>query len=519
MRRLLKYAIIVGLAVAIGGYIVLGPLSYENSVPHPAEREAGAGVEPASPVTSASIDEELDYMVATRLGSLEGWRAFLEAHANGAHAQSARMEVQRTLGGETASTETPAAAPALLPTDKENDYGLSRGLASLGSYAESVTTKVEQLLLADKAAEPSNTAVSAGAPSDMISAGAPSDMKGEGESANPVSSPPGDATPATAGAAVSSAVPSDAKEVDEPARPAARSAATEVAAGAEQLAALTPDEICQRDQDRLALLRSNPSSDEAARFANELGCERLRAQVISLMESLAPAPAAEVWNSASPDAQAPRKDASPTSPLWRADVEALKSDRTCEQDGDRLTRLRSNPSGEEAQRFASELNCEALLPQLQRLMESLGLVAPGPKSATNSSPPSGSLLRQVCASERAVLDRLRKVPSAEAVGIFWRDLKCEGLRPQVRLLMESLSVAPDPVNSAAASGEVERNEGPASDPLSPSGADTVACRRETAELSRIRATLNLDDAKRFATAVTCEALKPQAMRLLESLRE
>ena len=161
----------------------------------------------------------------------------------------------------------------------------------------------------------------------------------------------------------------------------------------------------------------------------------------------------------------------------------------------------------------------ALLPQLQRLMESLGLVAPGPKSATNSSPPSGSLLRQVCASERAVLDRLRKVPSAEAVGIFWRDLECEGLRPQVRLLMESLSVAPDPVNSAAASGEVERNEGPASDPLSPSGADTVACRRETAELSRIRATLNLDDAKRFATAVTCEALKPKAMRLLESLRE
>ena len=510
MRRLLKYAIIVGLAVAIGGYIVLGPLSYENSVPHPAEREAGAGVEPASPVTSASIDEELDYMVATRLGSLEGWRAFLEAHANGAHAQSARMEVQRTLGGETASTETPAAAPALLPTDKENDYGLSHGLASLGSYAESVTTKVEQLLLADKAAEPSNTAVSGGAPSDT---------KGEGESANTVASPPGDATPATAGAAVSSAVPSDAKEVDEPAHPAARSAATEVAAGAEQLAALTPDEICQRDQDRLALLRSNPSSDEVARFANELGCERLRAQVISLMESLAPAPAAEVWKSASPDAQAPRKDASPTSPLSRADVEALKSDRTCEQDGDRLTRLRSNPSGEEAQRFASELNCEALLPQLQRLMESLGLVAPGPKSATNSSPPSGSLFRPVCTSERAVLDRLRKVPSAEAVGIFWRDLKCEGLRPQVRLLMESLSVAPDPVNSAAASGEVERNEGPASDPLSPSGADTVACRRETAELSRIRATLNLDDAKRFATAVTCEALKPQAVRLLESLRE
>jgi hypothetical protein len=49
--------------------------------------------------------------------------------------------------------------------------------------------------------------------------------------------------------------------------------------------------------------------------------------------------------------------------------------------------------------------------------------------------------------------------------------------------------------------------------------DLVACRRETAELNRIRATLNLGDAKRFASAVTCEALKLQAARLLESLRE
>jgi hypothetical protein len=47
----------------------------------------------------------------------------------------------------------------------------------------------------------------------------------------------------------------------------------------------------------------------------------------------------------------------------------------------------------------------------------------------------------------------------------------------------------------------------------------VACRRETPELHRIRATLDLGDANRFATAVTCDALKPQAARLLESLKE
>jgi hypothetical protein len=62
-----------------------------------------------------------------------------------------------------------------------------------------------------------------------------------------------------------------------------------------EVAALTPDEICKRDGDRLEQLRSSATSDEAARFAGELGCEKLRPQLVGLIESLghaAPAPAA-----------------------------------------------------------------------------------------------------------------------------------------------------------------------------------------------------------------------------------
>ena len=62
-----------------------------------------------------------------------------------------------------------------------------------------------------------------------------------------------------------------------------------------EVAALTPDEICKRDGDRLERLRSRPTNEEAARFAGELGCEKLRPQLLVLMESLgyaAPAPAA-----------------------------------------------------------------------------------------------------------------------------------------------------------------------------------------------------------------------------------
>jgi hypothetical protein len=61
-------------------------------------------------------------------------------------------------------------------------------------------------------------------------------------------------------------------------------------------------------------------------------------------------------------------------PVGRAKVGTLTSDKTCKRDEDRLVRLRLSPSSEEAQRLASELSCEALRPQVQRLMDSLGLV-------------------------------------------------------------------------------------------------------------------------------------------------
>jgi hypothetical protein len=96
-------------------------------------------------------------------------------------------------------------------------------------------------------------------------------------------------------------------------------------------------------------------------------------------------------------------------------------------------------------------------------------------------------------------------------------MQCEGLRPQVRLLLESLNVAPESVGSAAAPVEPEPRA------ATPDAAATLetnpTCRQEAAELNRVRATPDLSDAKRFASAVTCGALKPQVARLLESLGE
>ena len=251
--------------------------------------------------------------------------------------------------------------------------------------------------------------------------------------------------------------------MNEAGRAAAAVARTDVAAGT-QIAALVPDEICQRDGERLKRLRSNPSSDEAQRLANELGCEKLRSPVLGLMESLARTPAvADVSNATPSGAQVAREDARPALSVGGADVATLTSGETCKRDEDRLVRLRLSPSGEEAQRFASELSCAALRPQVQRLLESLEPVAPtvadvsnatssGAQAAREDARPASSVRGadvatltsdETCKRDEDRLARLRLSPSGEEAQRFASELSCAALRPQVQRLLESLDlVAP-----------------------------------------------------------------------------
>jgi hypothetical protein len=224
-----------------------------------------------------------------------------------------------------------------------------------------------------------------------------------------------------------------------------------------------------------------------------------RAEVEKLLHAeKTPASAiAEVSHGASPDGQAGSEAAPPAAPPAGTEVAALMLDEICKRDEERLERLRKSPSSEEAARFANELGCDKLRPQISRLAESLGYVAPTPISAAEGPSVKGGLAQGQkaegdCAAERDRLDRLRAQPSADTAQQLWRDLRCERLRPQVRLLLESLNVAADP---------------------------SGACRREAEELSRIRTNPNRRDAEGFARDMTCEALRPQAARLLESLTE
>ena len=89
---------------------------------------------PVDPIAAANVDEDLDYRIAQRKRSSEGWRAFLTAHPDGPHAQSARAELD-TL----APSETPP-APAIVQTvdARAPDPKTSPEVAALdGSSAQS----------------------------------------------------------------------------------------------------------------------------------------------------------------------------------------------------------------------------------------------------------------------------------------------------------------------------------------------------------------------------------------------
>ena len=207
----------------------------------------------------------------------------------------------------------------------------------------------------------------------------------------------------------------------------------------------------------------------------------------------------------------------------------LSPEALCERDGDRLVRLRANPTNEEASSFASELSCEKLRPQLSRLMESLGFAMPAPAPQAPRAAQAAVAERKPatdCASEQAALDRLRAEPSIDEAQSFWRGLQCERLRPQARMLMESLDIVVEEPSPHPVLGVASTSLSPKANdvravvaPGDSVAVDPTACDREKQELERLRANPDRRDAERFARRMTCAALKPQAARLLDSLND
>ena len=102
-----KYAIVLAFGVAIG-LCLTSPASLERVANlarideiniHISNSFADLRPEPAAivgnPTDAGRVDEDLDYLIAKRTATLEGWQAFLAAHASGARAEAAEAEIDK----------------------------------------------------------------------------------------------------------------------------------------------------------------------------------------------------------------------------------------------------------------------------------------------------------------------------------------------------------------------------------------------------------------------------------------
>jgi hypothetical protein len=147
-----KYAFVLALAVAV--IYVYAPLSHEdiaklrwlddinviiNKWLAPAKQEVR--VSPVDPVAAANVDEDLDYRIAQRMKSIEGWRSFLGAHPDSPHAQSARAELDKLVPPEEPLTPVQRALSATTsaPTEQFPPDTASSGEGGRAEIGESLT--------------------------------------------------------------------------------------------------------------------------------------------------------------------------------------------------------------------------------------------------------------------------------------------------------------------------------------------------------------------------------------------
>jgi hypothetical protein len=235
-------------------------------------------------------------------------------------------------------------------------------------------------------------------------------------------------------------------------------------------APMTQEQACRRDEERLAGLRASQARDEVVQFERELGCERLRPQVVRLRESISAEgergrregaqqfQAEEPRSTADAGLQKPERDT-----LVRNAPPLIPQEQICKRDEERLTRLRASPAPDEVIRFERELGCERLRLQVVRLRESVsaegdrgdreaaqGPPAEQPRPTADVGPqnpqrdasarvaPSSIPQEQICKRDEERLARLRASAARDEVIRFEHELGCEKLRPQVVRLRESL---------------------------------------------------------------------------------
>ena len=154
------------------------------------------------------------------------------------------------------------------------------------------------------------------------------------------------------------------------------------------------------------------------------------------------------------------------------------------------------------------------------------IIEPGtrmPRPQTRPEPgPAPVSDAEACARDRETLARLRDRQIAAEIKKFSKEATCAALRPQIARLLESLGSADDVPPLPPATVGIPPVRPPETGPILPAGKGGAssadpACTAQEETLSRLRAAPDLDSVDRFARELTCDALRPQLMRLRESL--
>jgi hypothetical protein len=177
----------------------------------------------------------------------------------------------------------------------------------------------------------------------------------------------------------------------------------------------TSVEACKRDKDRLAELQANPTVDKATRLAREFTCIKLVPQLLAILDSQRHA--AEAAPPSGPTGAgtiSPGEAAPPASEPSTSEAKSATSDDACKQDEDRLARLRMAPSSEEAARFAQDLRCETLRPQLLALTGAFAKPSPpDSRSVSQDADAESNATNETQPASQAVLDADRRIAALE----------------------------------------------------------------------------------------------------------
>jgi uncharacterized caspase-like protein len=174
-------------------------------------------------------------------------------------------------------------------------------------------------------------------------------------------------------------------------------------------------------------------------------------------------------------------------------TEASSSAKDSREQADRLAAARRQEDERRAQAAATRPKPE----QEAALQPRIDVATPAPLTPD-----------QACKRDESTLLRLRANPSPGQIAQFARDLACEDLRPQVQRLTESFGAETAVAPQSASPGPLSKTIASTSDP---------ACQRDQARLAKLRVESSVAQVRQFSRELTCQDLRPQVQRLMESL--